>query len=477
MVCLFLCRTIAIASPESAWEFDEQTNRAYQLVLNLEYEEAHQLIPSPTTAQEHYVASLAETLELLVNEDGEKFTVFEERFNQRIERKTRLNSAADLLLQAEIRTQWAFVYLKFGHEFDAALNLRQAYLTIQLLKVRFPGFKAVNKTSGLLNIVIGSVPQKYNWVLNLLSIEGSTLQGISELENVNPPFVFEGRIIHALIQGYLLQRPSVGLQQIRDLLIEYPANRLVLFIGSALARKSSQSEEALAMLDSLEKETNGKSLHLAHYIRGELFLYKGEYLKAISSYRWFINNYRGQNGVKDANYKIGLCYWLNGNTNDAHAAFKIAMTAGKTASEADKYAARSLAETELPHVMLTKARYATDGGYYEQARALLDSIQPADIPTMRDKAEYYYRKARLEHNTGNVPTAKKLYLRTIEVTGDYPWYFAPNACLQLGYIALNEGNETEAKDFFNRALSYNKHEYKNSIDSKAKSALAQIKRK
>ena len=33
---------------------------------------------------------------------------------------------------------------------------------------------AINKTSGLLEVIIGSVPEKYNWVLSLLNIEGST---------------------------------------------------------------------------------------------------------------------------------------------------------------------------------------------------------------------------------------------------------------------------------------------------------------
>ena len=77
---------------------------------------------------------------------------------------------------------------------------------------------------------------------------------------------------------------------------------------------------------------------------------------------------------KTPTIRLGLCYWLNGNTNDAAEIFKQARSRGKEASEADKYAARSLAETELPHVNLTKARYAIDGGYYEQARQILESL-------------------------------------------------------------------------------------------------------
>jgi tetratricopeptide (TPR) repeat protein len=145
-------------------------------------------------------------------------------------------------------------------------------------------------------------------------------------------------------------------------------------------------------------------------------------------------------------------------------------------SEADKHAARSLTD-ELPHVNLARARYATDGGYYQQARMILDSIETSDLPADRDQVEFYYRKARLAHNTGDLSSAKQLYRQSIDLSANQPWYYAPNSCLQMGYISRNEGNETLAKNYFNQALTYDRHAYKNSIDSKAKSALAQIRRK
>jgi len=483
-VCLFLfsyhlCLGKKRSTSEE-WSFNAATQRAYNLVLNLELDEARTLIPQPESAQEHYVVALSEALELLITEDGEKYTEYEDRFVERLERKTRLNIPDDLFLQAELRMQWTFVYLKFGHEFDAALNLRQAYLTIEEIRKRFPKYQSIKKTSGLLEVIIGSVPQKYNWVLSLLNMEGSTQTGLAELESLrlsDSPLAFEANLIHALIRGFLLQQPSTGVDEVNQLQSKYPANRLALLLGSALALKNNQAEAALTMLDSLAKQTQGLPLSYADYLKGEIYLYKGEYLNSISSFRWFVNQYRGQNGIKDAHYKIGLCYWLNGNSNDAQAAFKQAKAVGKEASESDRYAARSLAEPEPPNIKLTKARYAIDGGYYVQARQMLESIVPTDIPTKRDQVEYHYRMARLAHKQNDLGSAKNYYRQTIDSNGDEDWYFAPNACLQLGYIVWAEGDETLARNYFNKALSYDKHEYKNSIDSKAKSAIAQIKRK
>lgn len=459
------------------WTFDENTQKAYDLVLNLQIEEAQRLIPHPKTNHEHYVAALGEALELLITEDGEKFTLYEDRFEKRLDKKTKITSADDLFLQAEIGLQWAFVHLKFGHEFDAALNLRQAYLTTQEIKKRFPDYTAIRKTSGLLDVIIGSVPEKYNWVLGLLNMEGSVDIGLHELESIrrsDHTLEFESDLLYALTLGFVLQQPEQAMTEIQQVLNEYPKNRLALFIGTSLAIKNSKSEEALNMLYTLSQQQSGLPLYYAEYLKGEVYLHKAEYLNSISSYRWFINHYKGQNYMKDAHYKIGVCYWLNGNTSDAEVLFKQAKAIGKEITEADRYAARSMAENEMPHVKLAKVRYFTDGGYYDEAKDLLQTLALKDLKTKRDQVEFQYRKARVAHKTDDLSAAKELYQKTIDDNGEESWYFAPNACLQLGYIYSAEKDKAKAISFFRKALEYKKHEYKNSIDSKAKSAIAQL---
>ncbi|HYG18047.1 MAG TPA: hypothetical protein VD816_03925 [Ohtaekwangia sp.] len=477
IVCLFLCPVLL---PAQEWTFDGPTQKAYNLVLNLQIAEAQALIEQPETVHEHYVMALAEALELLITEDGARYSEYEDRFEARLDRKTRLNTPEDLFLQAEIGLQWAFVHLKFGHEFDAALNLRQAYRTTQEVKKRFPKFRAINKTAGLLDVIIGSVPEKYDWVLGLLNMEGSVTLGLEALESIRQSdhtLAFEADLLYALTQGFVLQQPETGLATVTERLRDNPANRLALFLGASLAIKNSASAEALKLLNTLEAQPAGLPLEYAHYLKGEVYLHRGEYLNSISSFRWFINHYKGQNYVKDAHYKIGLCYWLNGNTSDAQVLFRQARVMGKESSEADRYAARSLAETELPHVKLTKARYFTDGGYLAEASVLLAAITPAELPTKRDAVEFAYRNARVSHKLQDVKKASEYYQETIRLNGTEQWYFAPNACLQLGYLAL-EGNDRQAATLhFKKALEYKKHEYKNSIDSKAKSALAQLNKR
>jgi tetratricopeptide (TPR) repeat protein len=459
------------------WQFEGKTKEAYDLTLNLQIPEALVLLGEPQTAQENYVASLAQALELILTEDPARYELYYPEYENRLGKRSKSSLDEDLFLQAEIRLQWAFVHAKFGHEIDAAWNLRQAYLNVQDCKRKFPDFGPIKKTSAVLEILIGAIPDKYNWVLSIMGMEGSIKNGLEDLQTLRSeknPFQLEANLLLAIIQGYVLHKTDsavAGMKMIRSL---HPENALVDFLTASLMIKNAESDEALPIVQQLEVNTKAIPLTFSYYLKGEIYLQKADYLNSITSFRWFINNYTGQNCIKDAWYKIGLCYWLNGNSNDAREVFKQAKTEGKENAEADKYAARCLVETELPNIKLSKVRYYTDGGFYVLAQEQLNAIHEPDIPTTRDKVEFAYRTARLNHNTSKIDSAVENYKKTIALNGNNAWYFAPNACLQLGYIFLAKGDTASAKNYFQGARDYPRHEYKNSIDSKAKSALSQL---
>lgn len=477
MVCLFLFATPVLCTSQDLG-FEKPVLQAYDLALNLRCAEALAEIPDPGTVASVYVASLAETIELLITEDYTRFSEYEERFLQRLDKNLKGSARDYQFLQAEIRLHWACIYLKFGHELDAALQLRQAYQIAVACREKFPDYLPIRKTTGLLEIILGSVPDKYIWVLSLLNMRGSVSDGLADLRTISEsasPLALEGNLLYALVQGFVLSQADDALIRIQQVLQQEKQNPLALFFSASLALKSGQNELALQMLTALSGTNQGTPLYYADYLRGEALLHKGSYLNAISSYRWFLQHQTGQNYIKDAWYKIGLCYWLNGNDNDARAVFEEAKKRGKEATEADRSAARTLSEKRLPNVTLSKVRYYTDGGYYADAQAIIAGVTGADLEEKKDQVEFYYRRARLAHRL-NQPEATELYLRTIALTGQGNWYFAPNACLQLGYIYRSQNRIAEAAEYFQRALSYKRHEYKNSIDSKARSALAQLGR-
>jgi tetratricopeptide (TPR) repeat protein len=287
----------------------------------------------------------------------------------------------------------------------------------------------------------------------------------------------EAGILYYTIKGLINQQFPEAIQGILASLQQQPENKLLLFLGTNLLMKDARSEEALGFIKTLDQQTSGLPLHYIDYLHAEILLQKGEYDRAISHYLRFAAAYRSENFKKDAYYKISLAHWLNGNTDHAKRYFEKARKTGRSVAEPDRVAAAQLEEGRLPNAKLAKVRLATDGGYYTEARKLIDQIKLSDLTSLKEQAEYYYRKARLEHRTGNLAGAKVLYDQTISMAGQQPWYFAANASLQMGYICMDEKRFADAETYFNRALAYKKHEYKTSIDGKARSALETLKAK
>ena len=75
----------------------------------------------------------------------------------------------------------------------------------------------------------------------------------------------------------------------------------------------------------------------------------------------------------------------------------------------------------------------------------------------------------------NIIEAKKAYLEVMELTTPNDrMYFAPNSCLQLGLLHLENNEIAQAKNFLERVLEYPKHPYKTELDHRAKLELDKL---
>jgi len=479
-VCLFFLLTPSFAI-DPVWKFDAELEKAYQLVLNLQMDQAYakiaQLKGKSNELHRLYVQSLCETVDVLVTEDEEKFDFIEAKFKERLKfLETNKATVETLFLRAELNLQRGFNFLNLGQELNAVWAIREAYNLTQQCLALDPNFIPIKKTSGVIQVMVGSVPDKFHWFMSLLGMKGSVVKGqkqLSELGASKSSLNIEANILYYTIKGFINQQVDESTKGFQQLLVKNPGNRLLLFLTVNMLMKNSESDEALKLIHEIDSQS-GLAIYYMEYLKGEILLQRGEYAASIQAYQKFIATYKSQNFKKDCYYKIGLCYWLQKKTPEAKLSFEKAKKTGREIAEPDVYAAAQLKEGSFPNPKILKVRFYTDGGYYKEAKELLLTIAPVDLSGLKDQTEYYYRKARLAHKTNDLAAAKLFYQQAIDMAGQNQWYFAPNSYLQLGYIAQAQGNNTLAKFDFEKALSYKKHEYKASVDSKAKSALEQL---
>ena len=482
-VCFFLFASWPCHATDTIWQFDPSLEHVYKLILNLQTDLAYSELAKLKNVNEFhkmYVETLLQTVDILITEDEKRFEEVNETIKQRIDKVSRLPETAEtLFLRAELSLQRGFNLLNLSQELSAVLAIRHAYIATQACIKKYPAFVPIKKTYGVIQVMVGSVPDKYQWFMSLLGMKGSVKVGQKQLEELRlskSSLNLEATILYFTIKGFINQQFDEAAKGIQECLQKDPDSRLLLYLGINMLMKDSQSEEALKLIHTLDKQPQGLSVAYVEYLRAEALLERGDYAQAIPAYQKFLKGFKSQSYRKDSYYKIALCYFLMGNMENASKNLETAKKTGKSTADPDKYAAAMLEEGTFPNPKILKARFYTDGGYYKEAKEMLRSIVPGDLTTLKDNTEFQYRKGRLAHKTKDLNGAKLFYQQTIDMAGAEPWYFAPNAALQLGYICQSQGDLVSAKKHFEQALSYKRYEYKNGIDIRAKSALDQIKK-
>ncbi len=391
--------------------------------------------------------------------------------------KTDFDEANTNFLKSEIKLQWAILKFKNGDEFSSFWSLKQAY-SLALENVnRHPDFMPSYKTLGLLHILFGVFPEKYHWILSILGIEGNVDLGLSELEktyNSNSFFSLECGLIRALAQTYLLNSTEKSVESLTEI-NKKNDYLLVNYTFALVLMKNAESENTLAIIEHAEhKYPQPFVIPQLYYLKGEILLQKSKYEEAIKNYTLFLNSFSGENLIKDAYFKIGICYFLQDKPEQAKVNFAKSKENGSAKIETDKNAQIALEQEVISSKELYMMRYATDGGYYEKALKIHDNIDSSKFND-HDLCEFYYRSARLFHKSGNQNKAIENYLKTIQFQKVPNWYFAPNAALYLGLMYKEQNKNKEALYYLAMIGNYNGYPYQNSIRQKSALALKGLK--
>jgi hypothetical protein len=484
VLCLFLliCR-LSFAT----FIFSDNCKKAYTHIFNLKYEEAKYLINieelyNPVNPSILFLNSGIYFMKSVLEEDPEAIKLFFEQQEKLISElnKTNENELEKNWLLAETYFHSSLINFKTGHYMQGVWQLRKSYRIAR--KHTNNNNPLFYKISGLTETFLSTVPDEYQWALKMFGMKGDLQAGTEKLyklydlskENKKYNFILPEILFHiAYIEGNLLGNINKALNMVNENRLTSP---LIIYIHSSLLMRAGKSRQAENILGEKLNLISGDYYPFPYmlYMLGMTKLQNLDY-SASEFFQKYISEYKGNHFIKASCQKLAWIALLNNDLFNYNNRLNNVLIKGNKETDEDRQAYKEAEKKEIPEVNLLKSRLLFDGGNYKEAEIILSSL---NIKSLDDKhlVEYYYRSGRIQQELKEEKSAETNFKMAIDLQGEKDFYFAANAALQIAIISEQNKNYKKAEEYYTIAYSYKHHEYKNSIQQKAKAGIKRIQK-
>lgn len=464
---------------------------AYKEIMSLKFEQAEKYLMAekklfPENVYPIYLENYIDFLKVFISEDEEIFDSSENNKQQRINIIETLSDTSPYrnYLLANVNLQWAFARLKFKEYFSAAIELNRAYRLIEENTIKFPEFYPNKITHGIIKIMVGLVPEKYNWILSIISMEGSVKEGTDELYDVlklsaadtNFSYLKEETIFYlSFIELNINPDKSKSLILLEEILPLADSSLLFAYMSVNILTRTAHNAEAEILFKKIQNRDEYYPFYYLDYLNAEFYLKQLDTENARILYSKFLKNFKGKNYIKDAWRKMAWTYLLEGNTEVYKHILSNVGTQGYGDVGKDKEAMREYESGEIPNIDLLKSRLLFDGSYLAEADSILKLLNETNFD-FDQKLEKTYRLARINHQLNNINKAKSLYKSVVlnsELTKNY---FPANSALKLGEIYEIEDSSGMAFYYYQKCTKMNFDQFENSIKVKATEGMRRVER-
>ncbi len=484
---LFFVHTMSLARPY--YDFSPKARQAYEYTLALRFKEAEDLLTqlkkeTPENLIIDFVENYIDFFTVMVDEDQGFFKQRQVMKSVRLQKLSQgdPSSPYHLYIQAELQLQWALMRSKFGEYLTAFRELSKANTLLQKNQKLFPDFIANQKTMGILQAMVGSIPDNYQWGASWLSgIDASVSAGRLKIEKVlqyaaNHDFIFEKEtlVTYGFLLLHLENQEAEAWSLLKSSQLNPKENPMAAFVLANVAMKTGHNDEAISILVNRPQDA---AFHAFPYLEGLLGFAKVNRLDADADQFLlrFVRQYKGQNYLKEAYQKLAWHALLVKSDEAGYQSYlKLCRSQGAAKIGNDKSALKEAQAQKPPNRSLLKARVLFDGGYYLAAEKAILTLDPqkSSLPV---QLEYFYRYGRILQKKEAYAKAIGNFNQAIFIAKGTSSYFACNGALQVGSLYEKLKDSPKARQYYQLCLSLPSDDHETSIHQKAKMGLNRLK--
>lgn len=471
------------------FDFNSNCLKAYQNIFELKLNTARQLIAierkvHPNNSIVPLLENYIDYFYLLTNQSKIEFERLEKNKNIRLEQISEddKNSPYFLYAQAEINLQWALIRGRYGEYYTAAREINRANNQLQENSKKFPGFHLNSKGIGLINAVMGALPDGFlKSTLVAFGIKGNVQTGLNLLEKLVEnlpkstfePFYEETVFYYAYVLSDVAHSNQAYTKTLKYTNRIADSSLMKTYLRAYVSARTAHNDETIDILNNKPSGAIYQPFPYLDYLMGIAKLNKLDLEVAETYFNKFLQTNIGSNYIKDAYLHLGWIALLKNEEPNFLVLMAKTKNNGYTYQSRDEQALNE-ANAPKPNLFLLKARLLFDGGYYNKALTMLVNNEAEDFATLKDKTEYFYRLGRINDELGKEDIALNNYQNAINLGKNLKYYFAAKAAIQMGKIYERKNSPTKAKLSYSIALNMKDHEYENTIEKEAKEGLKTI---
>jgi hypothetical protein len=259
---LFLCTT---AAQQITFEHSSQEVLAVmEHISSLRLVKAKQLLAEeaakhPNNVACDYLNDCIDYYNLITDPDPSLFNVLEKNKSQRINRIQKLaaTSPYKLYAEAEIHLHWSILKL-YKHDYvSGAVELREAYQLLEKNNKLFPSFLPTKKSLGFIKALLGTLPDNYAWILNIVGLKGDYNEGIKLIQQ----FLIQKKIpdeqlldkqqadFYFTLLNFYFGSKQTAWEYCEPITQDYTSNLLSCYLRTFIAARTAHSDESIAGLN------------------------------------------------------------------------------------------------------------------------------------------------------------------------------------------------------------------------------------
>ncbi len=488
LILIFVVRE-SQAQPHFTW--NSQVQDIYSSITSLRIPEARKWIVvekknDPNNLVLYLMESYADLYELFFNENNSTYNLVHPQFDRRINlvKSGPQSSPFYRYGQALLLLHKAALAIRFEKNLEAAISFRKSYLLFKENNKLHPAFRPNDFYFGMLTTLLGAVPNNYQWMLNMLGMEGSVAEGnrlvlryLQDQDKYKDVCRNEALLAYPYLILNFEGNTKKTLNFIQTADYDFNRNHLHAYMATNIFLNNQRSPKAIEIANNIEKSDAYMAMPFWNFEKGYAYLNQLQLENAMAGFQAFTQHFKGKFYIKDAYEKLSWIAYLKGDMKNALVFRNQVINKGSTVTDADQSALDNATSGKWPNPILLRARLLSDGGLQDEALKILSGYSSKSFTTAEEKTEFSYRLGRIHDLMGETGEALRHYAIAIELGKDLKAYFAARAALQSGMIFEARKDHTQAVAFYRTCLNMKEHEFKNSLNQKAKAGLQRCQKK